>query len=241
MLQMSMRNCIAVSLLGVLGLTASLARADYMATVSMDTTPFQSLPSGDVLTIYFSLTDDSNGDGVNNNTATITNLNVGSGSLDTSSFSTNGSASSSNNDLTGTVTLTDNSGLNSVQENFTTVGSNLSFNLDLTTNVSSSEGGGAPFGPDSFAFTILDSQGLINYDSPTSNFLDIYITGSPPTVSPSGGSILPNGPDIPAPLVSSAPEPSTLVLLLSGAGLAGAASARTRFGRRKRCAALDQA
>ncbi|HTU93631.1 MAG TPA: PEP-CTERM sorting domain-containing protein [Gemmataceae bacterium] len=237
MLQMILRKCIAVGLLGVLGLTASLARADYIAVVSMDTTPFESLPSNDVITIAMSFTDGSNGDGVEDNKVTITNFNVDGGTLDASSTSTTGAVSitPAGGDLTGTVILIDSSSLNSITENFTP-GSSLSFQLDQTTNLSySEEYGPAPYGPDSFNFTIYDSLGLINYDSPSASFLDVFsdIYLGPVTV---GGSIT-NGPPISNPTftpLASAPEPSTLVLMLSGAVLAGAASARRRYRGRKR-------
>lgn len=222
--------CIAV---GTMLLTVSLCRADLIGTLTMDTTPFQSLPSGDTVTIAMSFTDGSNGDGVSNNTVIITQLKVVGGSLDSGSTTPSGTVTISpiGGDLTDTVTMKDSSSLNAISENYTTVGASLSFNIDLTTNVSNSEN----LRPDGFGFTILDSQGLINYNnSTTSDFLDIALTGPSPNVSRNGGSIT-DGPDIGAPTFTfaSVPEPSTMVLMLTGAAFAGAGSVRRRFGARK--------
>jgi hypothetical protein len=198
------------------------ARVDYIATVTVDTSKLTSNPGQGPFAVDFFLLDQS-GDpsSNNNNTAKISNFDLHGGSLTSGTISTGGSPSG---DLGSTLTLQD-SPEDSFLQQFTpgsSTPSSLSFTLDLTTNVTGSE----TFSPDFFLFRVLS-----NGETRNASNLDIDITGPNPRVDPSGFS-LGNGVLVPAPvvtpLVSSAPEPSTLTLFgLGSLGLLG-------YGRRRR-------
>jgi hypothetical protein len=191
-------------------------RADYIATVTLDTSALTTNPSQGPFSFRFSMEDDSNlPQGINNNTATISNFNLHGGSL-TSGTSNSGGSVSGDLNPGHTLTLTDNdSGF--FQQNFrpgSSTPSSLSFTLDLTTNVNLFEAGS----PDSFAFEVFSND----FES-TAGSLFIDITGPSPEVTLSSGS-LGNGVSVPAPVVtpvvsSAGPEPSTLTLL--GLGFLG--------------------
>jgi len=71
----------AVLILAVLELTAPAARADYITTVTFDTSVLQSNLGQGPFAVLIELSDGSNGEGVNNNTATISNFDLHGGSL----------------------------------------------------------------------------------------------------------------------------------------------------------------
>jgi hypothetical protein len=183
------------------------AKADYIATVTLDTTALTNNSSQGPFQVDFSLQDNASGTGgLNNNTATITNFNLHGGSLTgTGTLIGSGSGNLNSGD---TLILHDNPTGFFVQE-FTpgsTTPSSLSFTLDLTTNVDPSE----DF-KDSFDFILLSGNSHANTSGVT-----IAITGTSPDVFPFGGA-LGNGVSVPAPVVtevaSGVPEPATLTLL----------------------------
>ncbi len=188
------------------GLTAGLlawpARADFTYDVTLNTSALFNNPSQGLFTVDFGLTDGSTGDGVGNNTATISNFNLNGGSLTSGTGNPSGSVSGN---LSNTLTITDGSFFNDFNQQFAP-GTSLSFTLDLTSNVSPSE----TTTPDEFAFTVY-SNGL----TAQASLVTIDITGPNPSVSQSGGS-LGNGAPVSAPEVTSVPEPGTLVLGLLG-------------------------
>jgi hypothetical protein len=217
--------------------SGTMARADFVTTVTLDTSALQSNASSNgPYTIDFQLNDGSF-TGVANNTATISNVTFGGGSLTGSSPPLNVPApvpgSDSTGDLSSTLTIQDgngaNGGFNEFQQSFN-AGSSLSFKLDLTANTDS------PSPPDEFTFSIFDKNGTQLANGPNYAFLtaDIYATG--PSITLAGGSV--NGTSFAAPTDSNpVPEPSTLILLLSGAVCAGAAAVRKRRGVWKNLAA----
>jgi hypothetical protein len=207
----------ATLVLAALALTALAARADYIVTVTVDTTALANNPSQGPFFVNYMLQDFSSGDGVNNNTAIINHFNLHGGSLTSGTSISNGSLSG---DLSSSLTITDNSFGRFLQQ--FTPGSSLSFTLDLTTNVSTSEAGQPGFpGPDQFQFEIFSPKGVgitLNLSE-----LQINITGPSPEVLATGGSLptIPPTP-VPAPVVTAVPEPSSLTLLgMGAAGLVG--------------------
>lgn len=209
-----------------------MARADYIAKVTLtDTTALQSNDSNFGPYIIDFQLDDGSLSGDQNNTAKISNVDLGGGSI-AGPPTTGAPGSDVSGSLAGTITITDGNGgspffgVNDFQQSFH-AGTSLSFDLDLTTNTEAS--------PDAFSFSILDKNGNELANPPNGALLSITIDGVPPTITPDGGTVngLPFNEPVISPLVST-PEPSTLVLMLSGTVLAGAASARRRFGARKR-------
>jgi hypothetical protein len=188
------------------------ARADYIVTVTLDTTVLTKYPSQGPFDVGFQFQDFTNGgSSINNNTAKISNFNLHGGMLTSGTGSLQGSASGDINPG-HTLTLNDNSHGQFLQQ-FTpgsTTPSSLSFTLDLTTNVDPLEVGN----PDQFEFlvgSVPSSAGL--------SALLINITGPNPQII-TAGFFLDNGVPVPAPTV--APEPASLTLLGIGSlGLLG--------------------
>lgn len=197
--------------LALLSLTSHLARADLVYNVTLDTSVLASNASQGPFAVDFELNDGSTGDGVNNNTATISTFTLTGGSLTSGTSSSTGSVSG---DLSSTLTITDNGFFNDFNQQFSP-GSQLRFTLDLTTNVSTSEAGlgSNPGAPDQFSFTVYSN----NFAS-TASLLTIDITGPNPVVTTSGGS-LGNGVSVAGPTVTSVPEPSTFALSSWALGL----------------------
>lgn len=201
--------CLAASLL--LGGGMNMARATTL-DVTLDTSDLINNPAGPFY-VEFQLNDGS-GTNDGNNTATITNFLFGSGGPGLT-LSTTGGASGS---MDSAVTITDNSFFNQFYQVFDP-GQTLSFIVSLTNEVDPGPQ------PDEFTFAILDcSKTEIPTTSPANALLSIDITATPVVQtyrgSPSGvlGCNSATGIPLPAPTVSSAPEPRSVGL--SGVGLA---------------------
>lgn len=211
--------------LALLFLSTTAAHADLIAyNVTLDTSLLAANKSSQgPFAVDFQLSDGSSGDGVNNNTATVSGFALTGGAL-TGSGNPTGSVSG---DLSSGLTLSDNGLLNDFNQAFTP-GSSLSFVLDLTTNVSPSE----QTTPDEFAFTVYSN----NFTS-LASLAVIDISGPTPAVSSSGGS-LGNGVLVPEPNVQPSvvtPEPASLTLFAVGvAALAAGRGWRRRQSHRRR-------
>ena len=203
----------SVIALALLSLSATTGHADFIFTVSVNTS---GLINDSSLTgpfgIDFQLVQ---GDGSVINTATISNINLGTGGAAVGSPSLTNSMGS----LTNGVTLDDSNFFSDFNQQFTP-GSSLTFTVDLTTNVGATA-------PDEFSFAILQNYGTANVgEIPTTDpsglntLITVNITSSTPSIMSYGGT---DG-DPPAPQVNVVPEPSTLMLTLTGLlGFAGAA------------------
>jgi len=173
--------------------------------VSLDTSVLAGNPGQGPFAVDFQFNDGSTGDGVNNNTATITSFNLNGGSLTSGTGSSSGGVSGVLGDNTNPLTLSDNGFFNDFNQQFAP-STKLSFTVDLTTNVSTSEGNGTGF-PDEFSFAVYSND----FGSQAS-LLTIDITGPNPPITTSGGS-LGDGASVPGPITSTAvPVPSTLTL-----------------------------
>ncbi len=187
------------------------AMADEIVTVSVNTSSISGMAGSEV---FFEFTDGS-GLGDANNTVTLTGFSLGggtAGAVDTNPLDTTGGFDPAS-DLGSQVSITDSSFFNEFAQ-FLTPGSVLSFTLDLTTNV---DAGGVP---DQFSMYIYD---------PNINSIDT-------TADPTGGDSLlsisldsssnPTTNNFDPALVTSAvtnptPEPSTLLLFVSGLAICG--------------------
>jgi hypothetical protein len=167
--------------------------------VSINTSGLPTTPGSEIV---FILTDGS-GLGDANNTATLTNFALGTGSVGTVDPSNSGGISG---DMSSTVSLTDSSLLNWFGETFS-AGSSLSFLLNLTTIV---DAGGTP---DQFSIEILDPSG--NFLSPsdplTGNLLAINLDSASPSTSTQSSLVT-----VSSPGPVNAPEPATIFLLTAG-------------------------
>ena len=203
-----------LTILTVLLLLGTPLSAGSVYQVVLNTTPLMVSPSAP-FSLQFELIDGS-GLGDRNNIATLSNFQFAGGAAVAGSTSTTGTVIG---DLGSAVTLLDNGFFTVFQQRFTP-GNSLSFILNLTTNV---DAGGVP---DLFSFAILDKGGIeIPTTSVDGALLEINIDsshptplvfGSDPNTPASGGDLL----NLAAPLI--APEPGSIVLVLSalaGAGL----------------------
>jgi len=191
-------------------LTAVAAKADSQSfNVSLNTS-VSSLP-GTTQVIFFGFT---NGDGTPDNSLTLSNFNFGGGSPDGSP--TYGGSGVSG-DLSSSISMTDADFSESFDEQFT-VGSSLSFQL-TTTNVFAS----GAMTPDNFSFLICDPTFSTCYsDDGSGALLSLNLVGG--TLSPTTSFSLfgASAQGLPAPVVTvasgttTAPEPSSLLLLLGG-------------------------
>ena len=203
----------------------TIARADTLFTVTLNTSGLAGLPSAGPFELAFQLTD-GGGLGDGNNTATLSNFEFGAGGSAaacpagcTVFGGASGSAGSS-------IVLSDTGFFNALVEGFTP-GSSLSFLADLTTNV---DAGGVP---DAFAFSILDGSGfsiptldpsgadtfvMVRLDSahPT-----ILTYGSDPTRPTGSGVTVSLGAPVIGTPASTVPEPNSFLWM--GFGLASLA------------------
>jgi hypothetical protein len=202
---------------GLLLVFPHAAMADQIFNVTLNTMPLVGHPAGP-FSVFLVFTD---GDGIGdaNNTATISNINFGGGSALGGPILFGGASGS----LETGISITDSSFLSFFSEPFSP-GSQLSFSLALTT---ADDLGGTP---DRLTFSIVYNFGSpIPTLAPAGDFFlgaDLGSTGpifdaygSDPSRAPTDG----NPVSISAPtitLVSPVPEPSSIVLLLTG-GLVG--------------------
>jgi hypothetical protein len=192
-------------------LSAPAARADFHYNVQMNTSSLIGHVAGP-FSLDFQLID---GDGVANNTVTLTNFVFGGGSPSGAPTLSGGASG----DLSSAVALTDTTFLNEFTQGFTP-GNTLSFSL-TTTNAFAGSGV-----PDAFSFAILDRTGAeLPTASPSGAFLQSDFGGlggptvqtfaSDPNTAPAGGG---SALTIPAPTVqivgaNAAPEPTPAALL----------------------------
>ncbi len=196
------------SALGILALlTSTVARGQLMFDVQLNTSALAG-HSAAPFYIDFQLNDGA-GEGEGNNTAILSNFTFSGGGAVGSSMTFGGASGS----LGSSVTLTDSSAFNEFIQAFTP-GALLAFRLHLTTAVSGAV-------PDLFSFAILDSTlaNLPTLSAGSDVFMSINLTGESSSVetfasnnarSPAAG-----GPplNLPAPLVTPVPEPSTYGLI----------------------------
>jgi hypothetical protein len=208
---------IGLIVLMLLLVSASESAATTIYLVTWDTSPIQA--AGD-FSLDFQFLD---GDGVQNNTVVLSDFSFGAGGSASGAPSLLGGASG---DIATTITLVDQIFFNAFTQPFTP-GSLLSFTLSLTTN-----GTGLP-APDRFALGIIDSSG---FSLPTTGLAEEFLgidLSVPLSISTFGSDTTRTGFDIAAPSVqaiaSPVPEPSSILLLVTGLG-AGVAR-RWRQGR----------
>jgi hypothetical protein len=209
-----------------LGVNSGLSQAvSFIVTIDTTELAMQKTPPAP-FALEFQFND---GNGTVNNTATLSNFNLGAGGavVGTPTYNcTSGSGAAScsgvSGDLFGTVTLRDSDDFfNEFIQEFTPSATDpLSFQLDLTTNVELGM-------PDAFSLAIFDSSGT---GIPTSFFdvfvqidltapLTINLYASDPTQSPPGCPTCP-AINIPEPTIQQAaspvPEPRTILLMTTG-------------------------
>jgi hypothetical protein len=197
------------------GLSATVCQA-VPISVSLDTSSISAtgvhFVAGGLFSLAFDFLD---GDDTVNNTVTIDSFDFGVGGSPSGTPILTGGATG---DVSSTVTLSDSGGFfNSFVQEFTP-GNLLSFTVDATANFAGET-------PDSFVFSLLDSDGnpLPTTDPlGTGAFLAIELGSGGPVIGTFASPTLNDA----APQVAAAPEPGTLVLL--GSGLAGLAAARRR-------------
>jgi hypothetical protein len=199
--KMLVRAAIAFGALLLLGQQG--ASADEIVNVTVNTS---GLGAGNS-EVFFILT------GIGGNTATLGGILLGggaAGAVDTANVF--GSGGNANNDLSSSISLTDNSDFLNVFPQSFVAGTELSFHMDLTTNVVSPN-------PDQFSFAILDPSGNpIPTSDPTGfdNLLTINLDSTNPRPN-----IYSNLVTVTAP--TPVPEPSALLLI--GTGLLALAAA----------------
>ncbi|MGA2420140.1 MAG: hypothetical protein ABSG69_08660 [Candidatus Acidiferrum sp.] len=205
-----MRNNRILQLIAVAALATALAATSARADTSSFDVQVETSALAGVQTILFGITD---GDGVADNSVSLSNFNFASGSA-LGSASVTGSGITGN--LTSGITLND-SGFSALFEQQFTSGASLSFLL-TTTNAF------AGLAPDAFAMYLCsgDLSACYSDDTSTGAVLVLNLTGAPLTPA----SFILNGAsdqDLPAPLVSvpttggqSVPEPPALVLIICG-------------------------
>ncbi|MEJ2680419.1 MAG: NF038129 family PEP-CTERM protein [Gammaproteobacteria bacterium] len=191
-----------------LGLGTAVTHATAIFNVTLDTTSI----SGETHSVAFDLID---GDGVTNNTVSVSNFMFNGGGI-TGAPNLTGGASG---DMNSTVSLVDTVFFNSFDQKFT-AGNFLSFSIDISSNF---DGGF----PDNFAFYLLDDSGdTIATTDPfgTNSFFTIDLQD--PLIIQTFSSIDANQ-LIPEPVVAQVvevPDPSLFSLLVLG--LAGMVASR---------------
>jgi hypothetical protein len=188
-----------VLILAVCTLFASHGYADSISlNISVDLSGLAASPDSEIVFVL------TNGTGLGNNTATLTNFQFGGGAAGgVDSSLTSGGVSG---DFTAGATLNDSAFFTNIFAAFFSAGNSLSFNLNLTTNVTSP--------PDQFSFLILDPNGNPIPTSDPSGFDNLMILNIDST-SPAAQSY--------SDLVTTAapvPEPSGMLLLGTAVALA---------------------
>lgn len=200
-------------------LAASSTRADPMFDVTLDTSAIV----GTEDQLVFELVD---GGGEPQTAVSLTHFDLGGGAvvapadyLGSTGVSGDVSSGIAMDDSGGTVLFTQ----------LVTFGSSLMFQLTSSTVLSV----GAPdTSPDAFSMLVCasDFSACYSANTQTGALLELDLTGA--AISPSSfvldAAPGPDGPGLPAPVVTAVPEPTTLALLLGG--LFGVAAVRRRYG-----------
>jgi hypothetical protein len=160
--------------------------------------------SGSTLTLLFQFTDGSTPATPGNNSVTLQNFFFGTGGSAIGAATLNGGASG---DVSGGFTLSDTGFSNTVEQQFV-AGSSLGFTVNLSQNPEQPA-------PDEFAFSIEQ----ISTTDVGGAFTVIDVGSAPVTFAASGNGDARDQVGSPT-LTSSAPEPSTILLLGLGAAFA---------------------
>lgn len=195
----------------LLAAAAISVKADSSFDVSLNTS---SLSGTQILAFGF-----VDGDGVVDNTVTLSDFAFGGGSIVPPANYLGSSGVSG--DLSGTVTMNDSSlGTALFAEEFDP-GSSISFLLTTTNNLAS-----GALTPDALAMYVCDTSFNCYSDDTSTAMLILNLTGgalAPSSFSTFGASGQVDGVDLPAPVVTTAssssgntPEPSSLLLLAAG-------------------------
>lgn len=227
---MVLRARLAIAIFAAVVAFPLQARADAIFNVTLNTAGLVAPPSGDPFWLFFQFTDGS-GTGDANNSATISGLNLGGGTLLPDISSDGGIAG---DPVTG-LTMTDSSFFNFYSQAFQP-GAALTFQLSMTTNLSAP--GAAP---DLFGFSILDAlfAPIPTLDPTFADLLLSVTLDSPnPSVASYGSDPARTDSIVNAPDVRPVPEPGTLTLLVIGAATA-LAGRRHRRGAKQRAEVTD--
>ncbi len=193
-----------LTLCGLLAGGVTPARAASF-TVSLDTSALALAVLGD-FTLDFQLID---GDGVANTTVVLRDFTFGGGSSAGSPTLVGGASGS----LAAGLTLQDTAFFNRAAEGFTP-GATLTFLLEVS-------GSSDPLSPDFFTMALLGPDG---FEVPTLGFVEellslSLVAGAAPESF--GTDSARTNLNVPAPVVTSVPEPATALLVLTGAALIG--------------------
>jgi hypothetical protein len=196
-------------ILPIIALTFSFATV-LAATASADSfdVSLNTSSLGGTQVLVFGYTD---GDGVADNSATMSNFNFGGGSAQGSPTYVGAGASGS---LSGSVVVNDTDFSSLFYQSFT-VGSSLSFLLNVTNNFA----GGTP---DAFAMYVCDSTFSTCYSDDASTGADLLLNVQGTPLAPSSFILNPASlQNLPAPVVTvptttNVPEPSASLLLCAG-------------------------
>lgn len=207
-------------------LAASSTRADPMFDVTLDTSAI----AGTDDQLVFELVD---GGGEPQTSVSLTQFDLGGGA--TTAPPDNMGTSGVSGGLGGGIAMNDSGG-QAIFTQLVKFGSSLAFRLTSSSVLSL----GAPdLSPDTFSMLVCASDFSACYSSNlTGALLELDFTGG--TITPSSfvldGAPKPDGPGLPAPVVTAVPEPATLALMVGG--FFGIAAARRRGVRNPRLATV---